>query len=132
MVVDTSALMALLLAEPEAGAIDRLLVTTPELVMSAANHVELMIVAETRSGAPGVLVVNELLQQTEIRVEAVSPRMAQIAVDAWRRYGKGRHRAGLNFGDCFAYALATVRAEPLLFVGRDFSHTDVVDALAAD
>ena len=125
MVVDTSALVALLLDEPMAGQIDALLQTAPTTRISAANHVELMIVVESRAGAAGALVVGELIRRFEIVVESVTPQLALAAVDGWRRFGKGRHPAGLNFGDCFSYALAMDRSEPLLFVGNDFAQTDV-------
>lgn len=125
MVVDTSAIMALLLGEPQAEQIDEVLRSAVDTVISAANHVELMIVVESRVGAAGVLVADELSRRLEIKVEVVSQRVAQLAIDGWRRFGKGRHPAALNFGDCFSYGLAMDRAEPLLFVGSDFSRTDV-------
>lgn len=125
MVVDTSAIMAILLGEPQAEQIDEVLRSAVDTVISAANHVELMIVVESRVGAAGVLIADELLRRLEIKVEGVSQRVAQLAIDGWRRFGKGRHPAALNFGDCFSYGLAIDRSEPLLFVGSDFLRTDV-------
>ncbi len=129
MVVDTSAIVALLLGEPEAGVIDTLLRTSARTVVSAANHVELLMVVESRSGAEGVLIVEALMRRMEIAVEAVTPEVAQLAIEGWRRFGKGRHPAGLNYGDCFSYALAISQDDTLLFVGRDFGLTDVRPAL---
>ena len=129
MVVDTSALMALLLDEPQAEQIDRALRSSTVSVLSAANHVELMLVVESRTGPAGALIADELLRRMEIRVDAVSAPLAQLAIDGWRRFGRGRHPAALNLGDCFSYALAIERVEPLLFVGDDFSRTDVQSAL---
>ncbi len=124
MIVDTSAVMAILLAEPDGPAIESKMVREP-CTMSAATRVELGIVVESRSGADGVLVLDELLERVTMQIEPLDEAGAVDAVAAWRRFGKGRHRAGLNLGDCFAYALARRRGEPLLFVGDDFSHTDV-------
>ncbi len=129
MVVDTSAIMALLLGEPEATQIDNLLSTTDQSVISAANHVELLMVVESRAGAEGVLLADEALRRLEIGIEDVTAEVARLAVDGWRRFGKGRHPAGLNFGDCFAYGLALARNESLLFVGQDFAQTDIRSAL---
>lgn len=129
MVVDTSAVVALLLGEPEAEAIDALLRSSAHTTISAANFVELMIVAESRSGAEGVLIVEALMRRLDIAIEAVTADVARSATDGWRRFGKGRHRAGLNYGDCFSYGLAIAKDNTLLFVGDDFSKTDVRPAL---
>ena len=128
MVVDTSAIMALLLGEPEAAQVDSLLSTTAT-VISAANHVELMIVVESRAGAAGVLIADELMRRCEIGIEPITAQVAQLALDGWRRFGKGRHIAALNYGDCFSYGLALARSDSLLYVGSDFSQTDVESAL---
>lgn len=129
MVVDTSAIVAVLLGEPESERIDAILTSEAELLISAATHVELAIVVEGRAGSAGSLLLGELIRRVELRVVAVDADLAITAIEAWRRYGKGRHPAGLNYGDCFSYALAISRNEPLLFVGRDFGQTDVVSAL---
>ena len=84
-----------------------------------------MVIA-TRLGHPGALALKELLDASEVRIEPADAELVQTAFDAWQRFGKGRHRAGLNFGDCFAYALAIRRGEALLFKGNDFSQTDVM------
>ena len=104
--------MALLLGEPQAEQIDEVLRSAVDTVISAANHVELMIVVESRVGAAGVLVADELSRRLEIKVEVVSQRVAQLAIDGWRRFGKGRHPAALNFADCLSHALAKRSGEP--------------------
>jgi ribonuclease VapC len=124
MIVDASAVMAILLAEPDGPAIESKMLREP-CRMSAATRVELGIVVESRTGASGVLVLDELLERVGVHIELLDAAGALDAIAAWRRFGKGRHRAGLNLGDCFAYALARRRGESLLFVGDDFSHTDV-------
>ncbi len=129
MVVDTSAVVALLLNEPESNQIDDLLRSSTTSVISAVNYVELMMVVETRVGPAGVLLAEELLNRFEIQVMAVTAQVAQLASAGWRRFGKGRHSAALNLGDLFSYALAMTRSEPLLFVGDDFAKTDVRPAL---
>jgi ribonuclease VapC len=129
MVIDTSAVMALLLDEPDSRLIDDALMSSSGNVISTVNHVELMIVVETRVGASGVLLAEEVLNRYEVQVESVTPQVAQLALTGWRRFGKGRHPADLNLGDIFAYGLAMARSEPLLFVGNDFSRTDVLPVL---
>lgn len=129
MVVDTSAIVALLLGEQQAGQIDSVLAGEVRTTISAANYVELMVVAESRTGAEGALIVEQLLRTFDVGIEPVSPDIARGALDGWRRFGKGRHPAALNFGDCFSYGLAISRDEPLLYVGNDFAQTDVTSAL---
>ena len=87
------------------------------------------MVVESRAGAEGVLLADEALRRLEIGIEDVTAEVARLAVDGWRRFGKGRHPAGLNFGDCFSYGLALARNESLLFVGQDFAQTDIRSAL---
>jgi len=89
-----------------------------------------MIVITTRLGDAGTQALDELLDAAAIRIEATDPAQAAAAFAAWQRYGKGRHPAGLNFGDCFAYALAQQSGEALLFKGEDFGRTDIVPALS--
>ena len=127
MILDTSAIVALLLGEPESDRIEGLLLVEP-CRMSAATRVELGIVVEARSGAAGTQLLDELLARAQVEVVAVDADDARDAIAAWRRFGKGRHPAALNFGDCFAYALAQRSGEPLLFVGDDFAQTDVTPA----
>ncbi|HEX4980305.1 MAG TPA: type II toxin-antitoxin system VapC family toxin [Ilumatobacteraceae bacterium] len=128
MVVDTSALMGLLLGEPSASAIAEALEQDPDLMMSAATLVEVLMVAEARLGADGVLKLEQILREARIGVEPVDEADARRAIDAWRSFGRGRHPAGLNFGDCFAYALAARRGDTILCTGADFARTDLVTA----
>ncbi len=93
--------------------------------MSAATRVELGIVIEAKRGAAGVLLLDELMARLDIRIEPVDEGMAEEALACWRRFGKGRHPAALNFGDVFSYALARQHGLPLLCVGDDFSRTDI-------
>ena len=125
MVIDTSALICILLSEPEAAWYAKTLVQGSTPVLSAVNWLETMRVVVSRRGEAGRQGMDELLTIARVVVAPVDARLAQMALDAWLRYGKGRHPAGLNFGDCFAYALAKQRGEPLLFKGDDFSKTDV-------
>jgi ribonuclease VapC len=125
MIIDTSALVCILLAEPEAEFYARRLADSSEKVISAANWFETMMVVRSRLGEIGVQELEKLIQLARIKIIAVDHEIAQTAFKAWLFYGKGRHPAGLNFGDCFAYALAKVRDEALLFKGDDFSKTDL-------
>ena len=93
--------------------------------MSAATLLEITIVLESRSGAAAGYELDAFLQEAEIELEPVTPEQAQAARRAWRRFGKGNHPAGLNYGDCFAYALAEATREPLLFKGQDFKLTNI-------
>ncbi|MCY3893692.1 MAG: type II toxin-antitoxin system VapC family toxin [Acidimicrobiaceae bacterium] len=128
-VVDTSAIVAVLLEEPGSEAIERELLQGP-CVMSAATRVELGIVVEARAGATGTQLLEELLARIDIRIAHVDEDQARNALVCWRRFGKGRHEAALNFGDTFAYALARQTGQPLLHVGNDFSRTDITAALS--
>jgi len=128
MVIDTSAVMAVLLNEPQRAAIEAAMNADP-CCISAVTLVEVLIVAEARAGAEGAQIAEGLLDRFSVEVLAVGVGQAREAIAGWRRFGKGRHRAGLNLGDCFAYAAAIERDEPLLFVGQDFGLTDVVPAL---
>jgi ribonuclease VapC len=125
MVIDSSALIAVLLSEASAAVIARAIERAPQRLFSAANLVEASIVIESRKGEAGGRELDLLLYRAAIEVVAVDQDQAEIARIAWRRFGKGRHPAGLNFGDCFAYALAKSRRLPLLFQGDDFLQTDI-------
>ena len=125
MVIDTSALMGLLLGEPPAAAIANALEQDLDPLISAATLVEVFIVAEARLGAVGVLKLEQILREAGIDVAAVDEAAARRAIEAWRAFGKGRHPAGLNLGDCFSYALAASRDEPVLCTGSDFARTDI-------
>lgn len=128
MIVDSSALLAVIQGEPEARVCSERL-TAEDCRISAANWVEAGIVVDNRS-LTTQREFEELIALAEITVEPVTVEHARIARDAYRRYGRGSgHRASLNYGDCFAYALAVTSGEPLLFVGQDFSETDVRSAL---
>ena len=129
MIVDTSAMMALLAKEPEASAFGAALAEQPRAAISAATLVELCMVAESRAGAAAWAEVERLMADAAIEVAPVTAGQAALAREGWRRFGKGRHPAGLNLGDCFAYALARERGEPLLFKGEGFARTDVRRAL---
>jgi ribonuclease VapC len=131
MVIDTSAVAAILFDEPEAPALERSLVEDPVRLISAATVVEAGVVIEARLGDAGSREFDLWLQRAGIDVVAVDGEQADVARRAWRRFGKGRHAAGLNFGDCFSYALAMTRDEPLLFKGDDFAKTDVTPSRSA-
>jgi ribonuclease VapC len=125
MVIDTSALLAILQDESERGAFSEALEVAEARVMSVASFIEISMIIESRYGAEGVRDLDLLIAKAMIALEAVDEDQAHIARQAFRRYGKGRHPAGLNFGDCLSYALARSRAEPLLFKGKDFAQTDL-------
>jgi len=128
MVLDTSALVAVLYGEPERDLFIALLSDAEDPLISAATLVEASIVVEVKTGAHGVADLDELLAAAAVRCVAVDSAQAHVARDAFARFGKGRAPAGLNLGDCFAYALATVTDRPLLFKGADFARTDVTPA----
>jgi len=125
MVLDSSALLAILLSERQRSAFVDAIDADPVRLMSTATFVECSIVVLSRRGPEGLRDLDQLVSRTAIQFEAVDVEQGYVARDAWQRFGKGRHAAALNFGDCFAYALAFVTGEPLLFVGQDFSLTDV-------
>jgi ribonuclease VapC len=125
MILDTSAVVAIITAEPGWERLVDIVRRADELVIAAPTVVELGMVVEARLGAEGRVLMDRLLAATGAVVAPFDDRQASLALDAWRRYGKGRHEARLNFGDCCAYALAVERDEPLLFVGDAFTHTDV-------
>ena len=128
MVVDTSALLAVLFAEPECDAFLDLLADAEDPVISAATLLEASIVMRARIGKAGIEDLDRLLEAAAVRCVAFDREQATIAREAFERYGKGRHPAGLNFGDCFSYALAKTLTQPLLFKGTDFDRTDLTAA----
>src|SRR6202048_3051874 len=130
MVVDTSALVAILLGEPDAERFARALDDAPVRLLSAVTRVELSFVIEGRKGDTGRADLELLLRDGGFEIGSVTPQQAEIAVDAFRRFGRGRHRARLNIGDCFSYALAVATDHALLFKGDDFGHTDIRPALS--
>ncbi len=126
MIIDTSALLAFALKEPERDLFYALMLRAKRRRISAAAYVEAAEVYMRRLGhARGIALLNRDLAGLRIEVVALTPEQAYAAAEARRRYGKGRHDAKLNYGDSFAYALAKSLDEPLLFKGNDFIHTDV-------
>jgi len=130
MIIDTSAIMAILRDEPERRRFNEIIEAAPQKRISAATLVELSIVTEVRHGAEGMRELDLYLATAGIETLAVDRTQALLAREAFRRFGKGRHRAALNFGDCFPYALAKSLEEPLLFKGGDFGLTDITAAVA--
>ncbi len=128
MIVDTSAILAILRDEADAPAMAKALQQAQVRRISPANYVEAAIVTDSNRDPVLSRRFDDLLRQAEIAIEPVTMKQAKIAREAYRDFGKGRHRAGLNFGDCFSYALAKAMGEPLLFKGNDFRHTDVEPA----
>ena len=129
MIVDTSAVLAVLLDEEEAEAFMELLLKSDDCLMSSVSFVEASIIAESNGGDGGVRQLDAFLRTAEISIEPVSQEQAFAARQAYSDFGKGRHPAGLNLGDCFSYALAKVLGVPLLFKGNDFRKTDIVPAV---
>ncbi|MBU0937122.1 MAG: type II toxin-antitoxin system VapC family toxin [Spirochaetes bacterium] len=125
MVLDTSALAAILFGETKSSDFLEALASPQRLFMSALTKLELSIVVEARKGQAGTQALAELLAEAGVETVAFDSGQAELAFDAWRRYGKGRHPAGLNLGDCAAYALARQLDQKLLYKGNDFSQTDV-------
>jgi ribonuclease VapC len=129
VILDSSALIAILFNEPDSRGLAAAMVAADRLAVAAPTLVETSIVAEGRA-LPG------MRAQLDVLMAVIGPEVvpftaehAELAIDGWRRFGKGRHPAGLNLGDCFAYALAKARGEPLLFTGEDFGRTDVKAAM---
>jgi len=129
MIVDSSVFIALLRREPGCEIYERALAGTRPLAASAGTLVETAIVAEGKGGERAGADLDLLIRQMEVEIVPFTADHAALAREGWRRYGKGRHPAGLNLGDCFAYALARSRNEPLLFKGDDFAQTDVKAAI---
>ncbi|HEY1646613.1 MAG TPA: type II toxin-antitoxin system VapC family toxin [Terracidiphilus sp.] len=126
MIVDTSALVAILRYEPERLRFAQLLDEAEHLRMSAASYLELSIVIDSRKDVALSREIEELIERFEIIIEPVTVEQARIARQAYRDYGKASgHPANLNFGDCFSYALARAKREPILFKGDDFGFTDL-------
>jgi ribonuclease VapC len=129
VIVDTSALIAILRAEDDAGDMAHAIEEAAERRISAANYLETAVVIDGSRDPVASRRFDELIQAADLHVEPVTRDQAKVAREAYRDFGKGSgHKAGLNFGDCFAYALAKTTGEPLLFKGNDFTHTDVTPA----
>lgn len=129
MILDTSALVAVLFREPEADAYIRLIHNADRCLISAGSFLELSVVIERQTRPEAGRQCDMFFRWAGIIVEPFTVEQAYIARQAFHEFGKGRHPARLNFGDCFAYALSKVTGEPLLFKGEDFKKTDIVAAL---
>jgi ribonuclease VapC len=125
VIIDTSAIIAILKDEPDAAAIGEALGRSQTSRMSAVSYVEAAVIVDSNRNPVLARRFDDLLREVQIAVEPVTLNQARIAREAYRDFGKGHHRAGLNFGDCFAYALAKEKREALLFKGDDFCHTDI-------
>lgn len=128
MVIDTSAIIAILAGEPEGTEFDQKIVASTECLVSAATYVEAHIVIEARTGEAGTRELALYLHEAGMTIIPVDRDQADIARAAYRVFGKGRHPASLNFGDCFSYALAKRLGAPLLYKGEDFARTDLIAA----
>lgn len=125
MVIDTSALMAILLDEPEAGSFRLAIEADVTRFLSAASLLEASILIESRRGELGGQLLDLAIQRARLEIVPFDTEQVAVARHAYRTYGKGRHPAALNFGDCIVYALARLTGEPLLFKGEDFARTDL-------
>jgi ribonuclease VapC len=132
MVIDSSVLVAILIGESDRDGYQRAIDASPLRLVSAVTKLETGMIMIGRRGLAAAEEVERLLARVSARIVPFDEHQADIARDAFARYGKGRHKAGLNFGDCAAYALAIAEAEPLLFKGTDFGATDVEVASVAD
>ena len=129
MVIDTSAILTILFNEPERQRFAALLEAAEVRLVSAVTRVEAAFVIEGRHKDAGRERLDRFFRMSDPEIVPVTPEQAEIAVEAFRRFGRGRHPAALNIGDCFCYALAKATGEPLLFKGGDFSRTDIVSAM---
>jgi len=125
VILDSSAVVAILRAELEASQFARAIQAAEPRRISAVSYVEAAVVIDSSKDAIANRRFDDFFRASQIALETVTAKQAEIARQAYRDFGKGRHKAGLNFGDCFAYALAKELDEPLLFKGNDFRHTDV-------
>ena len=128
MIVDSSAIVAILNVESDARELANAIEEAPDRRMSVVSYVESAMVLDARRNPALSRRLDDFIREAELQLEPVSVQQAKLAREAYRDFGKGRHRAGLNFGDCFAYALAKDKGEPLLFKGNDFRRTDVEPA----
>ncbi len=129
MIIDSSAILAIVLLEPDEPKMLSAVMAATAIRMSAANWLETSIIVDSRQNRKVAAKFDAIITDLNIEIAAVSKEQAVIARDAYRRFGRGRHPAKLHYGDCFAYALALTTGEPLLFKGNDFSQTDVEPAL---
>ncbi|MBW2072184.1 MAG: type II toxin-antitoxin system VapC family toxin [Deltaproteobacteria bacterium] len=126
MIIDTSALISILLGEPEAPSLAKAIAADPRRLISAFTALEAGLVIEAKKGEAGGRELDLLLHRTGIEIVPLTEEQFEVARMAWRKYGKGNHPAALNIGDCCSYALAKWSGEPLLYKGEDFSQTDIV------
>ena len=126
MIVDSSAILAILFSEPDASVFAKAISEAESCKISAATFVEVAVVVEAHTKDSGSRQLDAFLRRAGIEIQSVTEEQAHLARQAYSDFGKGRHPAGLNFGDCFSYALAKATGEPLLFKGNDFSKTDMV------
>ena len=131
MIVDSSAILAILFAEPDASVFAKAISEAESCKISAATFVEVAVVVEAHTKDSGSRQLDAFLRRAGIEIQSVTEEQAHLARQAYSDFGKGRHPAGLNFGDCFSYALAKATGEPLLFKGNDFSKTDMVPLVPA-
>ena len=129
MILDTSAMVAILYREPEAAEFAQLIHDAETCRMSVAGYVELAMVLESQLGPDGMRQAEAFFRRAGVILEPVTVEHGDLARQAFLDFGKGRHKASLNYGDCFSYALAKISGEPLLFKGNDFSQTDIPPAL---
>ena len=129
MVIDTSALMAILNDEMERSHFIEMIALAPATLLSSASYVEAGIILSARYGTKGLQNLRFFAAVAGIEIVSLDSEQAEVAIDAYSAFGKGNHPAGLNYGDCFSYALAVTRGDSLLFKGDDFSRTDVISAL---
>lgn len=129
MIIDTSAIMAILLDEPEAEHFAQVIYRADEARVAAPTVLEAMMVAEGRFGLGGLKHVRELMNVLGVEVISFGDELADVAMFAFQKFGKGRNQASLNFGDCCAYALAWKQSSPLLYKGKDFAQTDIIAAV---
>ena len=132
MVIDSSALMAVLLNEPEAEEFAHIIASADRCLISAFSALETAVVIELKKGDAGGRELDFLLYKTGSEIIPLDAGQYQLARDAWRRYGNGRQPGGLNIGDCCSYALAKYTGETLLFKGEDFKKTDVISAAGSE
>ena len=125
MVIDSSALIALLLVEAESEKVARVIAADPRRLMSAFSALEAAIVIKAKKGEAAGRELDLLMHRAGIDIMVMDQVQVELARSAYRKYGKGRHPAGLNIGDCCSYALSRFTGEPLLFIGEDFAKTDI-------
>ena len=129
MIIDSSAILAILFGEEDMEIYEAAIAAATVRRLSAGNYLEASIVVESRAGSRGLEQLDTMLKRATIEVVPVTVDQVCAARRAWREFGKGQHPAGLNFGDCFAYALALTTGEPLLFKGDDFTRSDILAAV---